>query len=1105
VVGPFDNEGKAGCNTAYGPEKELDLAAKYQGKVREIGWRKVPEISRDGFVDLDAMLSPANETVAYALAVVEAAQDEKAVLHLGHSGAARLFVNGTKVYSDDRYHPPRFDQAAVQVSLKKGANRVLLKVCQETGSFGFWLRASGANGDAMGSLTNPLLEALPPAPKGAVAFEVLPGLVDHFKKRAEAAKGDAKARAEYAEVLFHKQAYDVKDRRDAAEAAQAAKAAPSDASIQLLASNTAEDSNERRRFLDAALAAQPGHPGASYQLARHQLNQDYPRRALSTVQAALAKNPSWFPLALLEARALDEAGLAHESAQRIEALQRSWADRPEVVREAARLARRREKAADAAALYRVALALRYDDLESRRALSSLLVEKGDVEGALKEMQEGMALEPWNVSAWLRIAELAAANGRPELAQQGFARAEEIAPEDAEVYERKGRALSFSGDKAAALAAFERALSLKPQNPSLKEALKALRGEGKGFGEDLAYDAPKLASSTPPVPGEDSTVLGDLTAVKVLPSGLAQRFEHAVIRVQTARGVESERSQWITFSPDRQELKILKARVLKADGSVIETHTEQERSLSDTETRLYYDARGRVIGFPNLAPGDVIEMAWRLDDTANDNLLSDYFGDVQSLQGESIKARFDYYLLAPPGRTIYSSQPTLPLEKTEQAQADGSRLYHWSGKALPKIVPEPGMPGRSEVSPPLHVSTYKDWDSVGRYYWGLVRDQLTVTDEIRATLKELTARLPPKDERAIIRAVYDFVVSRTRYVGLEFGIHGYKPYKVTQVLSRRFGDCKDKASLIHALLEAAGIDSRLVLLRMRRLGAIGAEPASLSIFDHAIAYVPKYDLWLDGTAEHYGSRELPVEDRGATVLVIEPGGGSKLGQIPFGKPEDNLTRSEYEVALTAAGAATVAGKTTISGLAAPEYRRTYQQPATRKQSYEQGWARAFPGLSVKQLEFSDLTDIEREVELRYSLDVPRYASADDGGERSFSAFGSGASYVESFAPLSARKHDLELPYPWANRARYRFSLPAGWAAKALPSDVELKSPFGALTLKYRAEGGALTLETDLVMAVSRVKAAEYPAYRAFLGQVDQALQRRVKLAPAAAAPKAAAAP
>ena len=199
-----------------------------------------------------------------------------------------------------------------------------------------------------------------------------------------------------------------------------------------------------------------------------------------------------------------------------------------------------------------------------------------------------------------------------------------------------------------------------------------------------------------------------------------------------------------------------------------------------------------------------------------------------------------------------------------------------------------MPGWSEVARFVHVSTYATWDDVARFYWGLVREQLRPTrggaahrrpaSRRRRSRPRAAARTPgaaqraprrsrlarrtpaggwdPATKRLLVAAVYGFVVSQTRYVGLEFGIHGYKPYRVDDVLRRRFGDCKDKASLMHALLEALGIDSRLVLLRMRRLGRIPGAPASLAVFNHAILWVPELDLFLDGTASWTGSRELP---------------------------------------------------------------------------------------------------------------------------------------------------------------------------------------------------------------------------------------------------------
>ena len=98
----------------------------------------------------------------------------------------------------------------------------------------------------------------------------------------------------------------------------------------------------------------------------------------------------------------------------------------------------------------------------------------------------------------------------------------------------------------------------------------------------------------------------------------------------------------------------------------------------------------------------------------------------------------------------------------------------------------------------------------------------------------------------------------------------------------------------------GIDSRLVLLRMRRLGRIPEHPASLAVFNHAILYVPELDLWLDGTASYSGTRDLPGEDRGATVLVVNPDGPPRFGTIPEARPDENRLDADLDLSLAADG-------------------------------------------------------------------------------------------------------------------------------------------------------------------------------------------------------------
>jgi tetratricopeptide (TPR) repeat protein len=1112
IAGPFDNEGKRGFDTPYPPEREQDLAARFPGKAREVGWRALPgEAVVMGFAHLGAAMRPRREVTVYALAVVEAPREERVRLYLGASGATKVFVNGALALADPRYHPARLDQDAVAFTLRKGWNRILLKICHDEGPLGFFARVADQRGEPL-----PLAELgarpLPaPAEAAAEAPRVVPGVIEALEARARAARPAEAARARYdlAVALAERRAGDDRDRRAAAEARRAVELAPRWLEARLLAARLESDPNRRREQLEAAVAAHGRAAVALTALAQHEMQKGRAVRASELLGRALAAAPRYVTARLALAQLHEGAGLFARARLERKALARQEPLRPGAALAAALDARAQGRLEEAGLLLRKVIALRFDDAGARAALVQLLVDRGDADGAARLLREAIRVDPDDLPSRLRLGDLLAANGRREDAEAAYAAALRLAPEDAEALERRGLARLRAGRTADALADFQAALELKPQNPRLKELVRGIEPARERYEAPYAYDARALARAAPAAePDEDVVVLGDLEVTKVYPSGLASRFRQLVVKVLTQRGVEAWRSHGVTYSGDRQELRVERARVLKPDGSAVESHQEFDRSASEPWYRLYYDRRARQLGFPALAPGDCLEIAYRTDDVASENLLSDYFGDFVYLGGSARRARSDYVLLVPKGRRIYFSQRGQSGVAHEERTLPGGLVEHrWSARDVPRLRPEPAMPGLSEVLPFVHVSTYRSWDDVARFYWGLVREQLAVTPEVRATALRIAAEVRAErrqgglaasgDELALVQAVHRFVVTNTRYVGLEFGIHGYKPYRVDQVLDRRFGDCKDKASLAHALLEALGIDSRLVLLRMRRLGRIPAEPASLAVFNHAILYVPRFDLWLDGTASYSGSRDLPGEDRGATVLVVNPGGPARFTTVPEGRPEDNASRSHYDVVLAADGNASVTGEARVSGEQAPAYRRAYATEGDRRARFEQAMSRSFPGLTVKTVAVSDLAHLEDQVTMRFSADLPRLAERDGAGLR-LTPFGGNHGYAEALAPLSTRRYELVLGEPWETRVTFRYTLPPGLAASELPAPVRLDLPFAAFDASCRMEGAALVAEARLALRTGRVEPADYPAFRDFLTRVDRALARAVRLAPSTAA-------
>ncbi len=1129
VIGPFDDEGKRGYDTPYPPEKGLDLGALVPGKVREVAWRDLPEEARvNGFAHLGAVLRPAREVVAYALAALHAPRDERVQLWFGGSGAAKVWVNGALALADPGYHPARVDQAGVAVTLRKGPNLILVKLCHQDGRMGFYLRLADDRGEARAP---PPLEAPPPrAPRAGEAPARLEGVVAKLERRAKvlsrekgeaSRRAEAQARLDLATALAERQSADTRERRALAEARRAVELAPRSIEARLRAAGEEEEHARRREHLEAARAAAPEDPRVLLAVARDELDQGRAFEAARILARVVRAAPGWAAARAALVRAYDRAGMEARAMRTAREAAAAFPTSPAAVGEAARAARRLARLDEATQLLRKLLALRFDDPSARGTLAQLLIDRGDLDGFAGLVRESLRLDPSDVSARLRLADVLAANGRADEAEDLYAGALRIAPEEADGWERRGRARLAAGRAKEAAQDLQRALELRPQNPQLKELVRSIEPERERFEQPYLLDGRSLAKSAPTLsPADDALVLAELKVTRVFPSGLSSTFEQVVVKIGTTRGADAYRRHTIGYTPDRQEIKIQRARVLKKDGTSVETYDEDERSASEPWYRLYYDTRARTLRFPSLESGDVLEIAWRVDDVAGENLLSDYFGDVTHLEDQTRTLRFDYVLLVPKERAIHASD--VPGVSHAARELSGGVVEHrWSAKDVPRIEGEPGMPGYSEVSRFIHVSTYADWSQVGRFYWGLIRDQLRPGEEVKAAAEKIAAAAlearrvaakpsPAKQVRgprngvssvarrdremelALVKAVYDFVVSQTRYVGLEFGIHGYKPYRVDQVLSRRFGDCKDKASLMHALLEALGIDSRVVLLRMRRLGRIPEAPASLAAFNHAILYVPKFDLWLDGTAAYSGSRELPGEDRGATVLIVNQDAPPRFGYVPEAAPSDNRTETTFEIALAPDGSARVKGASRIAGTQAPGYRRAYQTENERRAVLEQAFNRTFPGLEVRGVTISDLTRIEDDVSMQFELSVPRYARAEAGG-LAFTPFGAGNGYTETYASLGKRRYDLVVGDPNENRFTYRYALPAGFAAAEVPEPAAADTPFGAFEVRYRQDGGALVAEGFVTFKTSRVSVKDYPAFRAFVASLDRAFARKVRIA------------
>ncbi len=177
IIGPFDNPDGAGFETPYPPEKEIDFSKVYAGQAGQVKWFRPGQARGDGLVDLALLLGRRNWAVAYAAATVQSPEARPMELRVGSDDDVKAWLNGELVLSRNADRAAVPDQDVVPVTLRKGENRLLLKVCNRLYSWGFYARIVDAN------VPRYAFVAAPPKVTRQEAIDDLSFLVGQLKAR----------------------------------------------------------------------------------------------------------------------------------------------------------------------------------------------------------------------------------------------------------------------------------------------------------------------------------------------------------------------------------------------------------------------------------------------------------------------------------------------------------------------------------------------------------------------------------------------------------------------------------------------------------------------------------------------------------------------------------------------------------------------------------------------------------------------------------------------------------------------------------------------------------------------------------------------------------
>jgi len=1134
IVGPFDNEGKAGYGRVFQPEQEIAqeilLGHTYPGKERTVSWRVVPNEFLFGWLDFGALMRPQKNICAYATTFVRKNQDSSSsiTVWVGAAGAFQLFVNGIDVLHDERYRGHDIDRFATMVRLAPGYNDFTVKVCSADSSPVLSLRVADTKGNPDSSIetsNDPGLSAssrsqarerekraraqqsqpsnrqkreTPIATKDgepSVSSPSVRGPIQIFEALMDAKQPSPQALSNYAEYLQVTKGDDPSQHRARDLATQSAEQQPTVDHL-LLAATLAEDRNQRAGWLEKA--ERLPSIGATDKLplllarAAHERSGPHPQGALPWFKKALTLDPYNVEATVQVAELYGVFGLDQTALVLIDnALEHV----PYAVRLLAAKAERLRKlgrSTEASEVERQYANLRFDDGAWLGKMVDLSLARQDTRAT--NWWTGRLVDANPQSQWaLGVAARAQrSTGDASQALRTFQKALVLAPEDTSTLRALADLQGELGQRPEQVRLLRRLLDIAPQNKDVRDYVEHLEPKRARPDEVYAWPAERfLPLRFAPPQGQNRRTLRDLTVTTVFPNGLSSRFRQLVFQPLTDASAALSRQYAFSYEADRQVVQLRGARVYRGNGRIDEAIESGEGAANDPSISMYTSQRTFYVQFPRLEPSDVIELRYRVEDMTPRNEYADYFGDLIYMQQDEPVGNAEYVLISPRTRKINFDTNLSQRLKHLSKDLNDTHIDWFTADNLKPIHPEPHMPSYGELSGFIHLSTFDSWESLGHWYWGFIKDQFDVDEGTRRLALRIAAQAKTDAEK--VQAVYDWVVQNTRYVALEFGVYGYKPHRTVQTLTRGWGDCKDKATAIIGLLRNLGIEARFVAVRTQLRGDLLSNVSSLAPFDHAIAYVPSLNWYLDGTAEGSGSRELPIMDRGAMALHIWDG-KAQLVRIPFGDPKQDQVRRDINVQLDAAGAASLDMHALVQGSVAPEWRHRYEAEATRNERIVADLGREFPGFSLvpgnNVVSALGLDDIERDVVVDVRGRAPSLARREN--DLLSVAVTPEVRLTPLYASVSERNYDIRLLGVPVRQDTFSIKLPPAHRVIAAPQDASIESKFGNFSIRTESTTGKVTVRTIIVLTVNRIKPNEYPAFRKFCGDVDRALEPRLQI-------------
>ena len=549
----------------------------------------------------------------------------------------------------------------------------------------------------------------------------------------------------------------------------------------------------------------------------------------------------------------------------------------------------------------------------------------------------------------------------------------------------------------------------------------------------------------------------------------------------------ERRAYKILRPEGKEFGVVRAdmssetRVVSMHGWCIpaqgKDYEVKDKEASETALtglengELMSDVKSKFLRIPAADPGNIV--GYEVEYEKQPYVSQDVWGFQHS-----VPVRESHFTLQlAPGweyRAVWLNHAEVP------PVSSGNNQIQWALSDIKAIRPEPKMPPWESISGAMLISLFpqggknagfKDWASMGKWEEALSSDRRDASPEIKGKVTELTQKAATPVEK--MNALAAFVQKDIRYVAIQLGIGGWQPHRASEVFLHKYGDCKDKATLLSTMLQQVGIESYYLYINTER-GVITPETPATRWFDHVILAIrlpdkiddaslamvfihPKLGklLIFDPTDEFTPFGQLSGELQASYALLVTPDGGEliKVPQVPTSL--NGVTRTAAMV-LDAQGNLTGTFNEIRLGDAAAEERARMKFVAADKDRVkviEGILSQSLANFAVTKASMTSLQDAHKPFQLNYSILAQRYAKP--AGDlllvrpRLIGAKGSG--FLETKEP---RELPVIFEGPRKDNDTFEITMPAGYEVDDLPPPVDMDYSFASYHSKTEASGNKL---------------------------------------------------